>query len=175
MILDFLEIGTVVGTHGIHGEVRVNPACDSPEFFAGFDVLYYEDDMQGHMPMPVRVLGVRTHKNMALLQLEGVDSVEAAQALRGEKLFFRRADARLEEGRYFVAELLDCEVFDAHDPALRYGVISDVTETGANDVWHIQTPEGNEILIPVIDDVVKAVDVEAGRVEIVMLEGLREV
>jgi len=104
-----------------------------------------------------------------------VDSIEAAGALRSRTLFFRRADARLGEGRYFVAELLGCEVFDAKDPSVRYGVLSDVTETGANDVWHIQTPEGNEILIPVIDDVVKAVDVEAGRVEIVMLEGLREV
>jgi len=170
MIQDFLEIGTIVGTHGIHGELRVNPACDSPEFFAGFDVLYY--DAQGKAP--VRVLGARTNKNIALLRLEGVDSMEAAQALRSKTLFFRRADARLEEGRYFIAELLGCGVYDAESPGVCYGVISDVTCTGANDVWYIQTPEGREILIPVIDDVVKAVDVTNGRVEIAMLEGLLE-
>ena len=165
---DFLEIGTITGTHGIHGEVRVNPACDSPAFFVGFDVLYWGPEGK----QPVRVLSARAHKNTALLKLEGVDSVEAAQALRNRPLFFRRADARLEEGRYFVAELLGCEVFDASDPALRYGVLSDVTETGANDVWHIETPDGKELLIPVIDDVVKTVDIDAGRIEIVMLEGL---
>ena len=170
MIREYLEIGTIVGTHGIHGELRVNPACDSPEFFAGFDVLYY--DAQGRQP--VRVLGARTNKNIALLRLEGVDSMEAAQALRNKTLFFRRADARLEEGRYFIAELLGCEVFDATDPTLGYGVICDVSQTGANDVWHVKTPGGREILIPVIDDVVKAVDVAKGRVEIHMLPGLGE-
>ena len=168
---DFLEIGTITGTHGIHGEVRVNPACDSPEFFTAFDVLYWDPEGK----QPVRVLSARAHKNLALLQLEGVDSIEAAQAFCRRTLFFRRADARLEEGRYFVAELLGCEVFDAHDPSVRYGTISDVTETGANDVWHIQTPEGREILIPVIDDVVKAVDIDARRIEVVMLEGLLDV
>ncbi|MCL2300739.1 MAG: ribosome maturation factor RimM [Firmicutes bacterium] len=170
MIRDYLEIGAIVGTHGIHGELRVNPACDSPEFFAGFDVLYY--DARGQRP--VRVLSARPHKNVALLRLEGVDSAEAAQALGRRTLFFRRADARLEEGQFFIAELLGCEVFDAADPALRYGAISDVSQTGANDVWHIKTPAGKEILIPVIDDVVKAVDVANGRVEIVMLAGLME-
>ena len=167
---DFLEIGTIVGTHGIHGELRVNPACDSPEFFAGFDVLYY--DAQGRDS--VRVLGARANKNIALLRLEGVASMEAAQALRNKTLFFRRADARLEEGRYFIAELLGCEVYDAESPGVCYGVISDVSQTGANDVWHIQTPGGREILIPVIGDVVKNVDVGAGRVEVAMLEGLLE-
>jgi 16S rRNA processing protein RimM len=170
MIQNFLEIGTVTGPHGIHGELRVNPACDSPAFFAGFDVLYF--DPQGKEP--VRVLSARPHKNVALLRLEGVDSVEAAQALISRVLFFRRADARLEEGRCFIAELLGCEVFDANDPALRYGVLCDVSQTGANDVWHIKTPAGKEILIPAIDDVVKTVDVEAGRIEVVMLEGLEE-
>ena len=171
MILDFLEIGTIVGAHGIHGELRVNPACDSPEFFAGFDTFYY--DARGEKS--VRVLGVRVHKSLALLRLEGVASIEAAQALGRKTLFFRRADARLEEGQFFIAELLGCEVFDAGDPALRYGVISDVSQTGANDVWHIRMDGGREILIPVIDDVVKAVDVEAGRIEITMLPGLMEV
>jgi len=171
MIREYLEIGTIVGTHGIHGELRVNPACDSPEFFTAFGVLYL--DPEGRRP--VKVLSARTNKNIVLLQLEGVASIEAAQALGRKTLFFRRADARLEEGQFFIAELLGCEVFDAGDPALRYGVISDVSQTGANDVWHIRTDAGREILIPVIDDVVKAVDVEAGRIEITMLPGLMEV
>ena len=168
MLQDFLEIGTIVGTHGIHGELRVNPACDSPEFISAFGVLYYDRTGQ----RPVRVLSARPHKNVALLRLEGVDSMEAALALKNRTLFFRRADARLEEGRYFIAELLGCEVFDARDPALRYGVICDVSQTRANDVWHVKTLDKKELLIPVIDDVVKTVDVENGRIEITMIEGL---
>jgi len=170
MTSEFLEIGVITGAHGIHGELRVNPMCDGPEFFRQFSTLYY--DAWGKQS--VRVLGARTHKNMALLRLEGVDSMEAAQALRGRALFFRRADARLEEGQFFIAELLGCAVYDAQQPGLRYGVIGDVTQSGANDVWTIRTDDGKEILIPVIDDVVKAVDVARGRVEVVMLEGLLE-
>ena len=170
MVQDYLEIGTITGTHGIHGELRVNPACDGPDFFRQFGTLYY--DAQGQQC--VRVLGARKNKNLALLRLEGVDSIEAAQALRNRTLFFRRADARLEEGQFFIAELLGCEVYDAEEPGLRYGVIEDVTQTGANDVWYLRADGGREIIIPAIGDVVKAVDVEAGRVEVVMLEGLLE-
>ena len=168
MIHAFLEIGTIVGTHGLQGELRVNPACDGPDFFRQFGTLYF--DARGERP--VRVLGARAHKNVALLRLAGVDSIEAAQALKQQRLFFRRADAALEEGRYFIAELIGCAVYDAGNPGLTYGILSDVSQTKANDVWHIRTPEGRELLIPVIPDVVRAVDVARGRVEIVMLPGL---
>lgn len=162
----YLEIGVVVGTHGIRGELRVNPSCDAPEFFKQFHTLYL--DPQGHES--VGVLGVRPHKNLALLRLEGVDSMESAEALRNRRLFFRRADAQLEEGRYFIAELLDCEVFD-FTTGEHYGPLVDVSSTKANDVWHIRMP-GRELLIPVIPDVVRAVDTAAGRIEITLLPGL---
>ena len=167
MLLDFLEIGTVVGTHGLRGELRVAPACDSPEFFRQFGTLYY--DAQGQRP--VRVLGMRAHKQLALLRLDVIDTIEAAQVLVRQRLFFRRADAALEEGRYFIAELLGCEVFDATQPQLCYGNLCDVSQTGANDVWHIAR-EGGELLIPVIDEVVKRVDVENRRIEVTMIDGL---
>ena len=168
MLLDYLEIGVIVGAHGLQGELRVKPSCDSADFFRQFDTLYY--DAAG--TKPVRVAGLREHKNLALLRLEGVDTAEAAQRLRNRRLFFRRADARLEEGQYFIAELVGCEVFDATEPALCYGKLSEVSQPGANDVWHIATPEGREVLIPVIDDVVRQVDIANRRVEIVMLDGL---
>ena len=170
MMNDYLEIGVIVGTHGLQGELRVKPSCDSAGFFRQFGTLYYDAAGQ----KPVRVLGLREHKNLALLHLEGVDSAEAAQRLRSQRLFFRRADAALEEGQYFIAELIGCEVFDAEDPALCYGKLSEVSQPGANDVWHIATPEDREVLIPVIDDVVKHVDIENRRVEIIMLDGLME-
>jgi len=168
MIQEFLELGAVVGAHGLQGELRVHPACDSPAFACQFPLLYY--DRAGRRP--VRVIGARKHKNVALLRLEGVDTIEAAQALKSQTLWFRRADSRLEEGQYFIAELLGCAVVDAGDPALCYGEICGVSKTGANDVWHIRTPQGFEVLIPVIPDVVKEVDPAAGRAAIAPLEGL---
>ena len=167
MMAEFLEIGVIVGAHGLQGELRVNPSCDSPAFFKQFNVLYY--DAQGQKP--VRVVSVREHKNLALLFLEGISSVEAAQALRNRRLFFKRADAQLEEGQYFIAELVGCEVFDAEHGTL-YGTLSDVSQPGAHDVWHIKMDNGREVLIPVIDDVVKKVDVQSRRIEIIMLDGL---
>lgn len=170
MTLEFMEIGTITGTHGVRGELRVHPACDSPDFFRGFAVLYFDPAGQ----RPVRVIQARAHKNMALLQLEGVESYEAAQALKNQPLFFRRSDVQLEEGRYFISELLGCEVYDANETGLHYGQLCDVSQPGANDVWHIRTAQGREVLIPVIDDVVKHVDIAAKRVEITMLPGLMD-
>ncbi len=169
MKYDYLEIGTIVGTHGIRGELRVLPACDSPAFFRGFSLLYWDDKGA----RPVRVLGAREHKNVALLRLEGVENIEAAEALRGRKLWFRRADARLAEGQYFIAELLGSRVLNANDRSVCYGTLSDASRAGgANDVWHIRRADGSEALIPVIDEVVRAVDIDAGEILITPLEGL---
>ena len=168
MIQEYLELGTVVGTHGLQGELRVHPACDSPAFACQFPLLFFD----GAGERPIQVTGARAHKNVALLRLEGIASIEAAQALKNQTLYFRRADAHLEEGQYFIAELLGCAVFDAADPALCYGEISGVSKTGANDVWHIRTPQGAEVLIPVIPDVVGEVDIAAGRALITPLPGL---
>ena len=168
MIQDYLELGTIVGTHGLKGELRVHPACDSPDFLCQFPLVYFD----GAGERPVKVLGARKHKNVTLLLLEGTDTIEAAQALKNQTLYFRRADARLEEGQFFIAELLGCAVYDAGDPALCYGELCGVTQTGANDVWHIRTPQGGEVLIPAIPDVVGEVDAAAGRIAITPLPGL---
>ncbi|MDR2752956.1 MAG: ribosome maturation factor RimM [Oscillospiraceae bacterium] len=168
MRLAYLELGTIVGTHGLRGEVRVHPACDSPAFACRFRTLF--KDPAGRVA--VRVLAARPHKNVALLTLEGVGSVAQAEQLRSKTLYFRQEDAALEDGQYFIAELLGCSVVDAADETICYGTLCEVSQTRANDVWHIQKPQGGTILIPVIDDVVKNVDIAAGKVKIMPLAGL---
>ena len=167
MIKEFLEIGQIVGTHGIRGEVRVNPWCDSPDFIRQFKTLYY--DKKGEKA--VKVTACRSHGNVALLKLDGVDTVEAAAALRSKVLYMKRSDAKISEGSYFIAELKDCTVVDADDENKIYGVLSDVSQTGANDVWHIKK-DGKEYLIPSIPDVVKNVDVVKGIIKITPLKGI---
>ena len=108
---------------------------------------------------------------MALIVAEGIDTVEKAQAMRGKVLYIKRDDAKLQKGNYFIAELIDCTVYDADDKEKVYGIITDVSETGANDVWHI-TKDDKEYLIPAIKDVVISVDVEEGVVEIRPLKGI---
>ena len=167
MIKEYLEIGEIVGAHSIHGEVRVNPWCDSPQFIKKFKTLYFDSKGQ----KSVKVISARPHGNVVLLKLEGVDTVEQAQKLRGKVLWMKRSDAKLPKGSWFIAELIDCNVFDADDESICYGVLTDVSETGANDVWHI-TKNGKEYLIPAIPDVVIETDVAENKILIRPLKGI---
>ena len=168
MIKEYLELGEIVGTHGIRGELRVNPWCDSPEFAAKFKTLYF--DSNGGCA--VQVKSARPHGNIVLLAIKDVDTVEKAQKLRGKILYMKRSDAKLPKGSYFIAELIGCTVYDADEPEKVYGTLSDVSATGANDVWHIKDVNGKEYLIPAIPDVCVETDVAENRVVIRPLKGI---
>ncbi len=168
MIKEYLELGEIVGTHGIRGEIRVNPWCDSPEFAAKFKTLYF--DSNGGCA--VQIKSARPHGNIVLLTLKDVNTVEQAQKLRGKILYMKRSDAKLPKGSYFIAELIGCTVFDADEPEKIYGTLSDVSATGANDVWHITDESGREYLIPAIPDVCVETDVAENRVIIRPLKGI---
>jgi 16S rRNA processing protein RimM len=168
LIKEYLELGEIVGTHGIRGELRVNPWCDSPEFAAKFKTLYF--DSNGGCA--VQVKSARPHGNIVLLAIKDVDTVEKAQKLRGKILYMKRSDAKLPKGSYFIAELIGCTVYDADEPEKVYGTLSDVSATGANDVWHIKDENGKEYLIPAIPDVCVETDVAENRVVIRPLKGI---
>ena len=167
MIKEFLEVGQIVGTHGVRGEMRLNPWADSPEFLKQFKTLYF--DSKGEKS--VKVLAARPHGNVVILKLDGIETVEAASAMRNKVLFIRRADAKLSEDSYFIEELIGCTVIDADDESICYGTLTDVSETGANDVWYIEK-DGKEYLIPAIPSVVINVDVKENTVVIRPLKGI---
>ena len=167
MIKQYLEIGEITGTHSIHGEVRVNPWADSPEFLKKFKTLYFDETGS----RALKIKSARPHGNVCLLKIEGIDTVEEAQKLRGKILYMKRSDAKLPKNSYFIAELIGCMVFDADDDKICYGELTDVSETGANDVWHI-TKEGREYLIPAIPEVVIETDVGNNRIAIRPLKGI---
>lgn len=165
---EYLELGQIVGTHGIKGEIRVNPWCDSPEFATRFKTVFFDERGME----PISVTASRVHGNIVLMQLKNIDSIDEAAALRNKVLYIRRADARLPDGSWFVSELLACRVFDADDKKKQYGTLTDVSETGANDVWHITDQNGKEFLIPSIPDVVVSVDIDQGLIYIRPLKGI---
>lgn len=160
----FLEAGRIIGTHGVHGEVRVQPWCDSPEFLSQFKTLYYDEGKT-----PVRVKS-RPHKNMALITIEGVSTVQDAAALRGRMLYLNREDAHLKRGSYFIRDLIGLRVVDA-DSGEEYGTLTDVIETGANDVYSVRTPKG-EVLIPAVPSVILETDVDGGVMRIRAIKGM---
>ncbi len=161
----FLEVGRIVGTHGIRGELRVDPWCDSPDFLSGFKKLYFDE---GKTSLKSKA---RPHKNIVLLRLEGVETIDDAEKLRGKVLYIDRDDARLPEGKNFVQDLIGCRVVDADDASKEYGEIADVFKTGANDVYTVKNPSG-EFLVPVIDEVVVEKDIDGGVVRIRPMKGL---
>ena len=165
---DYLEVGKIVSTHGIKGEVRVDPWCDGPAFLKQFKTLYY--DKNG--ARPVAVIACRPHSNIAILKLEGVDTVEAAAALRNKVLFMARADASLPDNHFFIQDLIGCRVCDADAPEKQYGVLTDVSTTGANDVWHVTDDSGKEYLLPAIPPVVIDTDIDNERILIRPLKGI---
>ena len=167
MIKEYLELGLITGTHGVRGEMRVNPLCDSFEFFKKFRTVYFDENGKEE----IKVLSSREHGTVYLISLDKIDTVEKAQALRGKTLYIKRSDARLPQGRFFIAELIGCKVLDADNEELEYGVISDVSKTGANDVWHI-IKDGAEYLIPAVPAVVIETDVKNNFVKIRPIKGM---
>ncbi|SDB52508.1 16S rRNA processing protein RimM [Ruminococcaceae bacterium FB2012] len=161
----YLEIGKIVSVFGLKGEVKVQPWCDTPDFLCEFDTLYWKSGT------PVNVVHSRVQKNIVVMKLEGCDTVEEAQKLRGRVLYMDRDDVELEEGAYFVQDLIGLKVVDA-ETGEEYGELAEVSETGANDVYHLRRPDGTMCYIPAIPDVVKETDIEGGIMKITPLDGL---
>ena len=166
MIKEYLEAGQITSAHGLRGDVRFTPWCDSNVFLKQFKQLYC--DAEGSVSYDIEAL--RPHGNIVLLKLKGVDTVEQAERLRNQVLYIKRSDAHLPDGQYFISELINCTVFDGKTKEC-YGRITEVSPTGSNDVWHI-VKDGKEYYLPAIGDVVKSVDVITGEVIIEPLKGI---
>jgi 16S rRNA processing protein RimM len=164
----YLECGKVVTTHGVAGEVRLQPWCDA-EDLSGVKTLY----LGANGEQPLRVIRARPHKNIVILKIEGVDTVEQAVLFRGRVLYVDRKAIKLAPGEHFIQDLLGIRVIDADDGHC-YGTLTDVLETGANPVYQVTFPDGSEKLVPAIPDVVIETDVDAEIMKIRPLRGLFE-
>lgn len=165
MLKKFIECGQIVGTHGVRGEVRVNPWCDSPKFLTKFNRFYLSPDGAKF----INAKSVRPNNNIVLIKFEGIDTIENAMQLKGTTIYIKREDADI-GNRHFIDELIGCEVFDS-ETSNKLGVVSDVTQLPSNDVWHIEK-DGKEYLIPAIDSVINQIDIENNKVVITALKGI---
>lgn len=165
MLKKYIECGEIVGTHGVKGEVRINPWTDNPAFLKKFDKLYKNENGTEFF----EVLSIRPANNIVLARFSGVDTVEKAREFRGTVLYIDRDSADIGE-RHFVTELLGCRVLD-FDTKEEYGVITDVMDLPANDVWQIEKNE-KTFLLPAIDEVIKLVDVQNEIIFIKPMKGI---
>lgn len=162
----FLETGKIVGTHGIKGELRIDPWCDSPDFLSFFSRLYLDESGETFIDVKCR-----PHKNIALCKIKGVDTINDAEKLRGKIIYIDRNDIQLDEGVNFVQDLIGLEVRDFQNNNV-YGTISDVIYTGANDVYEITGKDGKKYLAPVIDEVIVETNADDGYVLINPMKGI---
>ena len=161
---NYLEIGQIVNTHGLRGDLKVMPWCDDPEIFD--ELAYVIIDGEEY-----DIEKSRMQKNMVLLKLEGIDHINDAEKYRNKVLFVPREElGELPEGTYYICDLLGCvvETIDGRN----LGKICDIIKTGSNDVYVVEDEGKKQVLIPVIDEVVKSVDVESKQIVIEPLKGL---
>ena len=163
---EFLECGKIVTTHGIKGEVKINYWCDDPYELLSVKTLYF-----GKGKDEIKVEKIRVKEPQLIVKLEGVNTPDEAQALRGKVVYIHRDDMPLGDNEYFIADIIGLKVVDI-DTNEEYGTLVDVSPTGANDVYHIKFPDGRERLIPAIPQVVIETDVENEVMKIRPLEGL---
>ena len=165
MLQQYLEIGKITNAHGVMGEVKVQPWCDSPEFFCQFKTLYVDETH-----WPVKVERARPHKNMVIVKLEGVTDMNGALALRNAVLHIDRKDVNLPEGSFFLADIEGLEARDAQTGEV-LGKIAEVLTLPANNVYVIRGGK-RELMIPAVPAFVAETNVEEGFVRINMIDGI---
>ena len=170
----FLRIGVLTRPHGVHGEAKVFPTTDYPERFEEVSEVIIRTK-KGDIRTGIDE--VRYFKNLAIVKFSCFQAPEEIQGLAGSDILISRDQAQpLEEGEYYIADLLGCRVIAADDSdtfaGQELGVVKDVLQTGANDVYIVKTPSGSEILLPVIPDCIRKVDVEAGVITATLMKGL---
>lgn len=165
---DFLTAGIVTTAHGVHGEVKVFPTTDDVRRFKKCKELIVETKKERKT---LKVLGVKFFKQFVILKFEGIDTMDDALLLKQANLLVTRANAvKCEEDEYFIADLYGLKVYDEEKNYI--GEISEVYQTGANDVYEIKREDETTVLIPAIKECVKNVDVKNGTMMIHVMEGL---
>lgn len=170
--MEWFNVGRIVNTHGIRGEVRVISTTDFEEtrFAVGSKLAVFKKDDK--RPIWVTVESARRHKNFILLTFEGLNNINLVEPFKEGLLKVSKdqlAEDELDENEYYHFEIKDCEVYSEKGDLI--GVVSDILETGANDVWEIKS-KGKKHYIPYIADVVKEIDIDNKKIIIHVMEGL---
>ena len=162
-----LEVGQIVNTYGIKGFVKVNPLVDNNNQFKSFKTLYIQEKKN---IKELKVEEVKFSKNLILLKFKGIETIEQAEELRNIYIQAKRSDIKLEKGAHFIVDLIGLEVYTEEGEFL--GILKEVLQPGANDVYIVENQEKKEILLPAIPDVIKKIDIEGKKMIVKLLDGL---
>lgn len=163
----FLQVGVISSTHGIRGEVKVFPTTDDPARFKKLKNVLLDT---GKERIELEIQSVKFFKQFVIVKFRGIDNINDIEKYKGKSLMVPREDAvQLEEDEYYIADLIGMEVYTDGG---RFGTLKDVMETGANEVYIIDSDEHGEVLVPAIQDCILDVDVEKQTMKIRLMDGL---
>lgn len=154
---NYLECAIIINTHGVMGAVKLESLCDSPEVLASLERVF---KLEGGKYREIKVLHTSVFKQFVLATLEGVNDMDSAAALKGTTLYAAREDFELEEGDYFIVDLIGLDIIDVESGKV-LGKIADVINRGASDIYVVKTPSG-ERMMPAVEEFVKEIDLERG-------------
>lgn len=163
----FLEAGKIINTHGVTGEIKVQSWCDSPEVLLDFDTLYLSETEL------VKIRRAYVHKNAVIMRLEGIDTYEAAEALKNRMLYLNREDIELPDNLVFIQDILGFAVYDARTD-VTLGTLRDVHQGAGHDLYIIARPEQPDALVPACEPFLKKIDMEQRIITVETIEGLLE-
>ncbi|MBE6003232.1 MAG: 16S rRNA processing protein RimM [Lachnospiraceae bacterium] len=165
-----LRVGTVVTTHGLKGEVKVYPTTDDPDRFYDLEKVFLDRSGSMENMLQLEVQNVRFFKNLAIVKFKDYDSIDDVLPFRKGELYVDRADAiPLQEGEYFIGDIIGCRVLDEDDKEL--GTVKEFLETGAHDVMLVKTT-GKDLMIPYCDPFILEKAPEEGYIRVHLIPGL---
>ncbi len=156
-----LEAGKIINTHGIKGEVKIQPWTDNAEFLQKFKFLYIDG-------APVRLLGGRIHKDCLIARLEGVSNVNDAMVLKNKVVFIDRSEVKLPRGEFFLCDIIGAEV--CTEDGVLLGKLTDILEMPAGNIYVVNGER--EILIPAVPEFIIKTDIDAGVITVKLIEGM---
>lgn len=163
-----LRVGVVTTTHGVRGEVKVFPTTDDMNRFKMLKKAYLD---LGRELLPVTIEGVKFFKQMVIVKFKEINDMDKAALYRNKDILIDREDAMpLAENEFYICDLIGLKVIT--DEGEELGVLSEVLQTGANDVFEVTLPNKETVLIPYIEDCVKEISLEEGKVMVHILPGL---
>ena len=167
---EYIKVGTITQPFGIKGETKVYPDVDDPAYFKKLKKVFFEKE--GSYEEFV-IESVRMALPLVIIKFKGIEAPEEIRKYRQTDLYVVRKDApALEEGEHYYADLLGMEVTD--DTGVYRGRLTDIIETGANDVYEVTTTDGGTVLLPAIKDCILDVDMDEGIILVHILKGLME-
>ena len=165
---EYLELGQIVNVRGLKGEVKLNSFAEDDKVFETLKTVFIKKKNE---MLEKQIEKVSYTKNQVVLKFKDCNSIDEAEALRNTYLLVKKEDlGELPEGVYYLADLIGLDVYTDEEEFL--GKVDDIYSTGANDIYVVKNEEGKEKLLPGIDEVIKNIDIDNGRITVHLIEGL---